>query len=164
MGIKVNPPPYMPGHTVQVVNFQTGTYATGTTQIPFDNTIPQKTEGDEYMNLAIMPRAANNKLKIDVVWIGSHTRDAFERTQIVALFQDDIANAIKSAADGGVSEAAPRIIAFSHFMIVGTTSQITFKVRSGHESAGTTYFNGNNSGQKHGGTMASSITITETKA
>jgi hypothetical protein len=36
------------GKIVQVVNFQTGVFATGTATIPLDNTIPQITEGTEY--------------------------------------------------------------------------------------------------------------------
>ena len=36
------------GLTAQVVNTQTGTVSTGTTIIPHDDTIPQKTEGSPY--------------------------------------------------------------------------------------------------------------------
>ena len=59
------------GGVVQVVNTTTGAVATGTTTMPQDDTIPQNTEGDEYMTLAITPKDATNKLKIDVVWHGS---------------------------------------------------------------------------------------------
>ncbi len=53
---------------VQVVNTETGAVATGTTVMPADNTIPQNTEGDEYMTLAITPTNTNNKLLIEVEW------------------------------------------------------------------------------------------------
>ena len=49
---------------VQVVNTETGAVATGTTNAVADNTIPQNTEGDEYMTLAITPTNTNNKLLI----------------------------------------------------------------------------------------------------
>ena len=51
---------------VQVVNTQTGAVATGTTVMPIDDTIPQNTEGDQYMTLAITPTHASNKLLIEV--------------------------------------------------------------------------------------------------
>ena len=60
---------YVDAHgTVQVVNTQTGAVDTGTTAMPCDDTIPQNTEGDEFMTLAITPTSATNKLKIDVVF------------------------------------------------------------------------------------------------
>jgi hypothetical protein len=40
---------------LQVVNTTTGAVATGTTVMPFDDTIPQSGEGDQYMSLAITP-------------------------------------------------------------------------------------------------------------
>ncbi len=49
-----------------------------------------------------------------------------------------------------------------HSMISGTTSATTFKVRAGGNSGlGTTTFNGSASARKLGGSLASSITITE---
>ncbi len=47
---------------VQVVNTQDGAVATGTTVLPWDDTIPQNTEGDQYMSLSITPTNASNKL------------------------------------------------------------------------------------------------------
>ena len=37
------------GKLLQQVNFQSGAVATGTTIFPEDDTIPQNTEGDQYM-------------------------------------------------------------------------------------------------------------------
>ena len=53
--------------TIQTVNVQDGASTSGTTAIPQDDTIPQNTEGDEYMTLAITPVNSNSKLKIEVV-------------------------------------------------------------------------------------------------
>ena len=39
--------------------------------LPFDDTIPQITEGDEFMTLAITPKSSSNKLKIDVIVNGA---------------------------------------------------------------------------------------------
>ena len=52
---RVAGPPYtkLPGDMVQRVNTQTGAVATGTTLLPNDDTIPQNTEGTEFMTLAV---------------------------------------------------------------------------------------------------------------
>jgi len=50
----------IPGYVVQVVNFSTSDHATGTTVLPYDNTIPQKTEGHQYISVSITPKSATN--------------------------------------------------------------------------------------------------------
>jgi len=148
------------GAVLQIVNFQTGAVATGTTQIPRDDTIPQNTEGDEYMSLSITPKSATSKLKIDVVCeatcsiVGSFT-------MTIALFQDSTANALATQFQAIASQSYPTLFTFSHFMTSGTTSSTTFKVRAGSNAAGTTTFNGFGGARYYGGTIASSITITE---
>ncbi|GAF69472.1 unnamed protein product, partial [marine sediment metagenome] len=78
------------GQQVQMVNTIVSAVDTGTTVFPNDDTIPQDDEGDEYMTLAITPKSATNKLKIDVVcYLGASTNS----TVGVGLFQDATANA-----------------------------------------------------------------------
>lgn len=142
---------------VKQVNTQTGASSLGTTTIPIDDTIPQNTEGTEFMTLAITPASATNILKIEVVAFGA---PASAQWVIAALFQDSTANALasgfhySSTGDGGVG------IKFSYEMVAGTTSATTFKVRIG-ASSGNYRFNGNASSRLLGGVLASSITITE---
>ncbi len=146
------------GKVIQTVNTQTGTMATGSTLIPLDNTIPQNTEGDQYMTLSITPTSAANKLRIEVVFQAAYSVLAWV---MVPLFQDSTANALATgwsylpAAGGGLT------ITYSHYMTAGTTSSTTFKVRAGGQTAGTLTFNGTGGGSYMGGTLASSITITE---
>lgn len=151
------------GSVVQIVNYETGAVATGTTDTIDDDTIPQNTEGDQYMSLAITPTSATNYLKIDVVWNGILGGNNTEGQ--IALFQDTTANAlaaIRSELNTDISEANP--YCFTHYMVSGTTSSTTFKVRAGNNSTDTTTFNGVSGARKLGGVMASSITITEIKA
>jgi len=147
------------GAVVQVVNVQTGAVATGTTVIPADDTIPQKTEGDEFMTLAITPTSSSNKLKIDVVaQIGNNSANS---SNTVALFQDSTANAIAVALNMESGAEFVGNTKFTHYMTSGTTSATTFKVRAGSNQSATTTFNGRDSGRFFGGVFASSITITE---
>jgi len=146
------------GKIVQVVNVMDGAYATGTTLIP-TTTIPQNTEGDEYMTLAITPTSATNKLLITVtVNIGASTTVLL----CTALFQDSTANAVGSAMMDIGQNDVPSAITYSHYMASGTTSATTFKVRCGLTTSGTCTFNGGSgSGLYYGGVMSSSITIME---
>lgn len=144
---------------VQVVNYQTGAVATGTTTIPYDDTIPQNTEGDEYMRLSITPQSTTNKLKIDVVFNGHCVNAAYHI--IVALFQDSTANALAAVPSGTYAAGIPVPIKFTFYMVAGTTSSTTFKVRAGEIVAGTVTFNGEGGARLLGGVLYSSITITE---
>lgn len=146
------------GVVVQRVNTQTGASATGTTLIPLDDTIPQNTEGNEYMTLAITPTDAANILDIEVVWVGVHSVAAWISA---ALFQDSVANALAATTGFSTTAGGGAPLVFRHKMVAGGTSAITFKVRAGGHTAGTTTFNGNAGARIFGGVMASSITITE---
>lgn len=146
---------------VQVVNTTDGAVATGTTTIPYDDTIPQNTEGDQYMTLAITPKATTNKLIIDVVVYVSNS-SAGQYT--AALFQDSTAGALAIGDTYQSNAQGLSVLVFRHYMTAGTTSATTFKVRAGCNVAGTTTFNGSGGARKFGGVFSSSITITEVKA
>jgi hypothetical protein len=150
------------GKVVQVVHVLSGASATGTTVHPIDDTIPQNTEGDEYLTLAITPTNASNKLLIEVSIHNSHS--ATISLNSASLFQDSTANAL--ATNGYTSEAVNRdnIIVITHYMTAGTTSATTFKVRMGGHVSGTTSMNGSSGTRKWGGVCASTITITEISA
>lgn len=149
----------LPGNTVQVVISQDGAVATGTTTIPADDTIPQNTEGDQYMSQAITPTVAANVLNIE------HTGEYFNSGavgQTVALFQDSTANALSAIYMGKevfANRGAGRLLRY--FMRAGTTSSTTFKIRSGGSAAGTTTFNGTASARIFGGVSSSTLVVRE---
>lgn len=144
----------------QVVSTITGAVATGTTTIPFDDTIPQNTEGDQYMSLAITPKSATSKLIIAVAMNASNNAGG-GIGMTAALFQDSTANAV-AVAWGTIHAATyPVCVAFCYTMTSGTTSATTFKVRGGSNAVGTTTFNGQNGTRIYGGALASSIIIME---
>ena len=147
-----------PKGVIQVVNVETGAVATGSTLVPNVDTIPQITEGDEYMTLAITPTDTTNNLRIDVVW---HGMSAVATNMVVALFQDTTANALACTHQYAVNADYNFAYGFTHFMPAGTTSATTFRVRAGCDQAGTTTFNGSVGVREYGGSLASSITITE---
>lgn len=150
---------FIAGEIVQVVNYQTGAVATGATPMVLDDTIPQKTEGNEFMTLAITPKNANNILVIIATSFGCFS--ATPASMGIALFKDAVADALAAMARRAFGADSPEDIILKHYMVAGTTSEITFKVRIGGDSAGTFTFNGQSAGRWFGGVMASGITIWE---
>ena len=146
------------GAFVQRVSTQTGAVASNSTTIPLDDSIPQNTEGSEYMTLAITPTDAANKLQIDVSFFGSAATAA---EIAVALFQDTTADALAADSVTDETNTARRQVLITHTMTAGTTSATTFKVRAGTSSGSELTFNGVSAGRLYGGVAASSIVITE---
>ncbi len=149
------------GSTVQTVSTLSSAVATGSTQIPSDDTIPQNTEGVEFMTCAITPTNSASILNIQVTMFAS--TDTAVRHIICALFQDSGANAL--AADIMFLANASSVGTFPMFysMTAGTTSATTFKVRMGMNGTGTMTFNGVSGGRLYGAIPKSSIIITEVK-
>lgn len=151
------------GVVLQVVSTLSTAAATGTTTIPLDNTIPQITEGDQYMTLAITPKSTTNKLVIFVTAMLSSS--ASSQHLIGALFQDSTANALAASATREATASAEHSLSFNHTMTAGTTSSTTFRFRAGGSGAGTTSFNaGVGVSPLFGATTKSSIVIYEYKA
>lgn len=146
------------GKVVQVVNTETGAVATGTTTIPFDDSIPQNTEGTQFLTLAITPTNIASKLEIDVSVFATVTGTNWI---ILALFQDTTADALATTATFVGTSTAGASITLRHTMTAGTTSATTFKLRMGPNAAATVTFNGQSGGRLFGATAASSLTITE---
>lgn len=152
---------YVDAHgMVQQVSSISGAVQTGTTVIPYDDTIPQNTEGDEYYTVAITPTSATNKLVIEVT---VQIENSGGGAMVAALFQDSTADALAAGTDHSSSAGRTQQITFTHVMTTGTTSATTFKVRAGSSNAGTTTINGAGGARRLGGVLLSGITITELK-
>jgi hypothetical protein len=136
-----------------------GTANSGTNPIPRDNSIPQISEGDEYMTLVYTPTSAASILKVDVALFVSNNTNA---DLTGALFRDAGANAI---ACGHLNAGDPNLnpMSFTAYVTAGSTSATTFRVRAG-ASGGLTTFNGEFGSGLFGGALASSITVTELRA
>ena len=151
-------PKSRPGMVVQEQYNQTGAVATGTTVMPIDDTIPQNTEGDQYMSQAITPIFAGNLLQIDHV--GMYTNTAGNNFG-VALFQDSVADAIAVVSASLSVTGYVQCVKLTHRMVATLIVATTFKVRAGPAAAHTTTFNGTAAARLFGGTMASSMLVKE---
>jgi hypothetical protein len=147
------------GNVLQVQYTRLTAVATGTTTIPADDTIPQNTEGTEFITVTITPRSATSKLLIEFTGIAGVSADA---GRVTALFQDSTANALSAVYDQFDTDAAWDLTAkLTHAMTSGTTSSTTFKIRIGGASASTITFNGRASARLFGGVAGSILKVTE---
>jgi len=147
------------GTILQVQNYTTGAMTTGTGVIPNDDSIPQITEGTEFMTLAFTPKKANSRLRIDIVALVTNNSANYTSC---ALFRDSTANAIGAMLFTTVPSAGYyETCAFTVFVDAVATTTTTFRFRAGGSGASTVTFNGQSSARIFGGTMASSITVTE---
>lgn len=144
---------------VQEKRTQISALTTGTTTIPFDDTIPQNTEGFEVITVSITPTSASNILVIDGSIFASQSAANVLTT---ALFQDSTAGAIAAVASSPANVANyPCQGVIRHQMTAGTTSATTFKIRIGGSGAGTVSFNGTAGARVYGGVAASYISVRE---
>ena len=147
---------------VQTRRNYTGAVASGSTVMPWDDTTPQITEGDEYMTQAIVPTSNINQLRIE--HLGNYNNSLNLNTSM-ALFQDATANALAATwafmGESGVGNEASGPIILRFEMAAGTTSSTTFRIRAGTESAATVTFNGSGAARKLGGVLASLLQIEE---
>lgn len=149
----------LPGDVVQTHLHSTGSVSSSASTMPYDDTIPQNTEGAEYMSLAITPTAAANLLEVSAQFVGS--ADSATPNIIVALFQDSTANALASVFTESASSSAPNIFQINHLAKAAGVSSTTFKVRAGNSAASTTTFNGAAGARKLGGVCNSFLKISE---
>jgi len=146
------------GAVLQVVNVQSGTYATTTVAIPTDNTIPQNTEGAEFFTVAITPTSATSKL---LILINAVMGNSAAQWPTIALFQDSTANALAVATVFQNTVGAGNTLSIKHFMTSGTTSATTFKMRFGLGNTSTAHMNGPGGQAQFGGTCSTSMTVME---
>jgi len=147
-----------PGKVVQIKSTQTGAVASGTGVIPTDDTIPQITEGDQYLALAFTPTATSNMLCVE--FNCQTATDTADRVIIGALFVGTTADALAvcHSYDGGIQNSINSLV---HHVSAGVTTELIFRVRLGCNAAATTTLNGYGTVRRYGGKMSSSLTITE---
>ena len=147
-----------PGDTVQTKYTTDSATATGATVILIDDSIPQNTEGDQYMSLAITPTSAVNILQVEHGGQYESVGGALHLT--LALFQDSTANALTARASYYGANAENNWLTLHYRMAAGTTSATTFKVRAG-ANANSLRFNGYSGSRVYGGACYSYLKVTE---
>ena len=150
------------GKLLQQVNTQTGAVATGTTIFPEDDSIPQNTEGDEYMTLSITPKSATSVINIEAHVFYSNTNSTRAGT---GLFKDSDADALAFTSNFIDDLTSMSNMQVFYSETSGNTTARTYKIRCGNiQTSGTFTFNGQGGNRKFGGTVLSTIRILEIEA
>lgn len=152
----------LPGDTVQVGRTNYTGVATGTTVVPADDSIPQNTEGDEYMSQALVPTSAVNLLRPE--FSAQLTSSAAAVVMQASIFRGATANALATYASEVHNAGVPSTVVGGALVAAGSTASTTFKVRAGASAAGTTTFNGSGGARRYGGAAGSFISVTEIMA
>ena len=137
------------------------TYATNTgltTVIPFDDTIPQKTEGTEIMTNAFTPESASSRIRIRFQAFGGSD---IAGGVAVALFKDDDADALCASATYIGDAANAEAIVMEYEEASASTNARTYKIRVGGPSGATVRLNGTTGGRLFGGKAIATMTIDE---
>ena len=148
------------GKLVQVQQAVLGTVASGSTTMPEDNTIPQKTEGWQVITCSITPKSASHILFV-FASIQTGYQSADVTTYLLAMFRDDGANAVAAANLFRSTYAGQAHL--TYMVVAGSVAATTFKIRLGGVGEGTTYVNTHStaSTQFGGGVSATTLTIFE---
>ena len=150
---------------VQVVNSISFAKASGTTQIPNDDTIPTSSEGTALaaLDTAITPTNAANTLIVMVNFPFLECSGAANLQ--VALYQDSGSAAIAATTAESAGGTAGLCVQLNYIKegSIGTSST-TFKTRYGAASSVTNTVNGYNDARKLGGVAPASMTIMEIRA
>lgn len=144
-----------PGQPVAQASNAYGTYRSGTTTVPLDDTIPQITEGISYTDMAsitVTPKSAANLIDFDILLNVSHS----VKTKVVAsIFKDSDADALASAwTQISEADAVSQLRLTCRLFADGSAAR-TYSVRVGGTDAGTVAINGSAGGRKFGGVMQS---------
>ena len=153
------------GHVIQVTVSQFPAVATTTGVIPFDNTIPQSTQGAEFMTISFTPKLANSLLIVEAYANFNCGNPGNDGPPTGALFQDSNTDAFAASCGAtafGGSAAQINSIFVKGFVTASSLTPITFRFRAGGASAGWIHrFNGASGDARYGGVSASYIQVTE---
>ena len=144
----------------QVVTDTDATYTTCSTDLPVDNTVPQNTEGDEILSVAITPKQSTSTLRITfTAMVGVSTAGMVG----AGLFVDSTAAALNGTSVRVPSTAGTTLISLVHFVSAASTSSRTYKIRVGPDTGSpvSAFINGDNSGRLMGGSSIAVLQVEE---
>jgi hypothetical protein len=144
----------------QVYEYATNSTVSSANQIPYDDTIPQNTEGGQIISASFTPTNASNKLRFR--FNGSFCLTA-AGVGVCALFSGASAGAVAASATRADSNDNPYQFNLEHEEVAGVTTSKTFAIRVGPASAVTLSMNGTSAARRLGGVAKAVLIIEEVK-
>lgn len=108
----------------------------GTTTIPLDNTVPLVTEGTQLWTRTVTPTFNTTKFSMRMSCMVGAANSS--RTIILSFFRGT--TCLYAAAAGIQTRDAPSIVSFNHTDNPNTTSPVTYSVRIGLTSSGSSWY------------------------
>lgn len=141
----------------RLLKFVTGniTQTTGTTIIPYDNTLPTSTEGFQIWTASITPSYANSTI---IIMYNIFYECSANNVVVTTTLLNNTAAIAASSSRQATSN--PNTVNVTKAFTSGTTSTITLSARIGPAAASTVYVNRGNT-ETFGGTIATSYIIME---
>lgn len=149
----------LPGDVVQVSSVTSGNMVAITGLIPYDDTIPQDTEGSAPgFGVPLVPSSAAN---IAEIFCRLHVANSLADNPVIGAVFGGSSSAL--ATDIGSSSVAnrPFTLSISEMAVCRQTTNINFIVRAGAVSASTTTFNGASAARLLGGSYNSHLVVRE---
>lgn len=155
------------GAILQVVYSEVTIPVPGTGLIPYDNTIPQITEGFEFITATITPKSASSYLLVEVNTTMSESTNTSDWL-IGAVFRDANPNAIVAGftdmawqlSVGAANNYSESPMVLKKRVASGSTAPTTFRFRAGG-NAGPVEINRFGGTQYLGGSIITTMTVTE---
>ena len=152
------------GKVLQVVKSTTSSVITCGTTIPWDDTIPQITEGNEVLTVTITPLSATSTIYLKFDASGSAS-GAVTNSATAAIFKDSTANAIYATQLhfwNAINYGNKFVASYSEAS--GGTTARTYRIRIGADTP-TIYINANGSGtRRYGGVSIAQFEAWEVEA
>ena len=150
------------GSIVKSAYSENSTYTSTNAVIPFDDTIPQNTEGSEILSASITPSSASNKIRVRVsLYCASPSGSG---TSCFAVFIEGISNAIFATSTYFDFVNETQQIEFECYSTPASTSLLTYKVRFGPAGASNNVSIIGNNSRKFGGVAKCTLVLEEIKA
>ena len=142
----------------RLLKFITGniTQTTGTTIIPYDNTLPTSTEGFQIWTANITPAYATSTI---IIMYNIFYECSAANTVVTSTLLNNTST-IAASASRQATANQPDTVGVTKAFISGTTSTITLSARIGPAAASTVYVN-RGSTETYGGTISTSYIIME---
>jgi hypothetical protein len=132
-----------------------------TTAIPFDDTIPQVTEGTQILSAAITPKATAHRVRVKFCGFGSGSNSD---DITAALFLNGASNAIAASAFtiASTNDTIAMTMEFEHSP--ASMAAQTYSIRVGSRTGNAVRMNGTTSARKFEGVARSTLVLEEIKA
>lgn len=148
----------LPGREIRRFSDSGASAITGTTTVPYDDTLPQSGEGVQLSSITnsapLSPNAVRTCAVIDCTY-------SVAARIILSLFSDKSSSAWRSTMGDVPSADAPVQLRLEHLQRRDLNGSEAFSWRAGGDTAGTIIVNGNHSGRILGGALQTEFYVAE---